>query len=230
MKITLSDLNTKDLATLVQRSITASDSGKYAVISNHPLLSELKTIYTEYDAVYTKSTYSGKGNDVASADRDRDISFRALKNFLNGYRKMPSLSNYQFAEDLYQIFKLYDLSLDKMSYSSQTAQIKKLIEDLEKPENTQKLDALSLFPAFDDMKSKQNAFEQIFAEQAGANANLRNMKSASSIRKDLEKALRSYLNFITVMKDITGWELLYADINEVVKAAKNSKAAKEEKK
>ncbi len=66
MKITLSDLNTKDLATLVQRSITASDSGKYAVISNHPLLSELKTIYTEYDAVYTKSTFSGKGNNVAS--------------------------------------------------------------------------------------------------------------------------------------------------------------------
>lgn len=230
MRITLSDLNTKDLATLVQRMITASDSGKYAVISNHPLLSELKTVYTEYDAVYTKSTYSGKGNDVASADRDRDISFRALKNFLNGYRKMPSLSNYQFAEDLYQIFKLYDLSLDKMSYSSQTAQMKKLIEDLEKPENIQKLNALSLFPSFNEMKSKQDAFEQIFAEQAGANASLRNMKSASSTRKDLEKALRSYLNFITVMKEVTGWELLYADINELVKAAKNSTAADHEKK
>jgi Family of unknown function (DUF6261) len=230
MRITLSDLNTKDLATLVQRTITASDSGKYAVISNHPLLSELKTIYTEYDAVYTKSTFSGKGNDVANADRDRDISFRALKNFLNGYRKMPSLSNYQFAEDLYQIFKLYDLSLDKMSYSSQTAQMKKLIEDLEKPENIQKLNVLSLFPSFNEMKSKQDTFEQIFAEQAGANANLRNMKSASSIRKDLEKALRSYLNFITVMKDITGWELLYADINELVKAAKNSTAADHDEK
>ncbi|WP_312902367.1 DUF6261 family protein [Chryseobacterium taichungense] len=230
MRITLSDLNTKDLATLVQRTITTSDLGKYAVISNHPLLSELKKVYTEYDAVYTKSTYSGKGTDVASADRDRDVSFRALKNFLDGYRKMPSLSNYQFAEDLYQIFKLYDLSLDKMSYSSQTAQMKKLIEDLEKPENIQKLNALSLLPAFNEMTSKQHVFEQIFAEQAGANANLRNMKSASSIRKDLEKALRSYINFITVMKDVTGWELLYADINELVKAAKNSTVADHEKK
>ncbi|SEM30843.1 hypothetical protein SAMN05421856_102318 [Chryseobacterium taichungense] len=230
MRITLSDLNTKDLATLVQRTITTSDLGKYAVISNHPLLSELKKVYTEYDAVYTKSTYSGKGTDVASADRDRDVSFRALKNFLDGYRKMPSLSNYQFAEDLYQIFKLYDLSLDKMSYSSQTAQMKKLIEDLEKPENIQKLNALSLLPAFNEMKSKQDVFEQIFAEQAGANANLRNMKSASSIRKDLEKALRSYINFITVMKDVTGWELFYADINELVKAAKNSTVADHEKK
>ncbi len=229
MKITLSKLSTKDLATLAQRTINASDSGKYAVISNHPLLSELKTIYADYDMVYTKSTFSGKGNNVANADRNRDISFRILKNFLDSYRKMTSLLNYQFAEDLFQIFKLYGLSLDKMSYSSQTAQMKKLIEDLEKTENIQKLNALSLFPAFDEMKSKQNAFEQIFAEQAGANADLRQMKSASSIRRDLEKNLKSYLNLITAMKDITDWKLLYADINELVKAAKNSTVSGKEK-
>lgn len=230
MKITLAKLSTKDLATLAQRIIIASDSGNYDIISGHQLLSEVKTIYADYDMVYTKSTYSGKGNDVASADRDRDISFRALKNFLDGYRKMPSLSNYQFAEDLYQIFKLYDLSLDKMSYSSQTAQMKKLIEDLEKPENIQKLNALSLFPTFEDMKSKQNSFKQIFAGQAEANAKLRNMKSASAIRRDLEKTLKSYLNLINAMKEITGWELLYAEINELVKAAKKSTIADHEKK
>jgi len=76
-----------------------------------------------------------------------------------------------------------------MSYSSQTARLKKLVEDLEKPENIQKLNTLSLFPTFEDMKSKQNSFEQIFAGQAEANANLRNMKSASAIRRDLEKTL-----------------------------------------
>lgn len=37
------------------------------------------------------------------------------------------------------------------------------------------------------MKTKQTAFETLFAEQATANADLRNMKSASGIRKDLEK-------------------------------------------
>lgn len=230
MKITLSKLNTKDLATLAQRIITVSDSGKYAVISNHPLLSEVKTMYADYDTVYTKSTFSGKGSDVVSADRDRDTSFITLKNFLNGYRKMVSLSNYQLAEDLYRIFKLYNLRLYKMSYSSQTAQMKKLIEELEQPENTQKLNTLSLFPAFNDMKAKQNAFEQIFAEQAGANANLRQMKSASAIRRDLEKTLKSYFALITAMKKVADWELLYADINELVKAAKNSTVADHEKK
>ena len=72
------------------------------------------------------------------------------------------------------------------------------------------------------MKTKQTAFETLFAEQATANAYLRNMKSASGIRKDLEKSLKSSLNLITAMEDVTDWKLFYADTDELVKAAKNS--------
>jgi len=222
MKITLRKLITKDLATLAQRTINTSESGNYPVIDGHPLLAELKLKYADYDAVYTKMTFSGKGNDVANADRERDLAFTTLKAFLNSYRKMLTLPNYQSAEDLYQIFKQFGLNLDRMSYSSQTAQMKKLIEELEKPGNNQKLKDLKITTPFDDMKDKQTAFETIFAEQAGANADLRNQKSASGIRKDLEKTLKSFLNLITAMKNIADWQLFYADINELVKAAKNS--------
>lgn len=220
MKITLSKLSTKDLATLSQRIINSSESGNFPVISDHPLLTNLKTMFADYDEVYTKQIYSGKGINVAEADRERDNAFRVLKNFLNGYRKMTTLSNYQFAEDVFQIFRLYGIDMDKESYSRQTAQMKKLIEDLEKPENIQKLHALSLTTAFNDMKSKHEAFEIIFAEQAVANANLRLMKSATAIRRDLEKTIKSFLSLITAMKDIPDWKVLYADINELIKAAK----------
>lgn len=222
MKITLSRLSTKDLATLAQRIINLSDSGTYPVIKDHPLVAETKTKYADYDIVYAKLIYSGKGDNVAEADKERDISFSNLKAFLNGYRKLSSVSNHQSAEDLYQIFKLFGLELYKLSYSSETAQMKKLIEELEKPENIAKINALALTDAFADMKTKQAAFEAMFAEQASANADLRTMKSASAIRKDLEKSLKSLLGLITAMKDVADWKLLYADVNELVKAAKNS--------
>jgi len=222
MKITLRKLSTKDLATLAQRTINTSESGNYPVIAGHPLLAELKLKYADYDAVYTKMTFSGKGNDVANSDNERDLAFTTLKTFLNSYRKMLTLSGYQSAEDLYQIFRQFGLNLDRMSYSSQTAQMKKLIEELEKPENRQNLTALSLTTAFDEMKDRQMAFETIFAEQAGANADLRNQKSASGIRKDLEKTLKSFFGLLTAMKDVTDWKLFYNDVNELVKAAKNS--------
>lgn len=50
----------------------------------------------------------------------------------------------------------------------------------------------------------------------------RQIASASSTRKDLEQMLRSYLNLITAMKDVPDWTKLYHDLNEIVKAAKNS--------
>ncbi|WP_175622326.1 hypothetical protein [Chryseobacterium schmidteae] len=50
--------------------------------------------------------------------------------------------------------------------------------------------------------------------------NLRLMKSATAIRRDLEKTIKSFLSLITAMKDIQDWKLLYADINELIKAAK----------
>lgn len=70
--------------------------------------------------------------------------------------------------------------------------MKKLIEALESPENQQKIALLSLNTAFADMKTKHEAFETIFGEQEQANADLRQMTSASAIRKDLEKNLKTY--------------------------------------
>lgn len=222
MKITLSRLNTKDLATLALRTISNIQSGKYPVITNHPLTATLQDSYNNYDLVYTKQIYSGKGQDVAAADQERDVAYGNLKAFLNGYRQLSSAPNYLLAEELYEVFKTYGLGLDHLSYSSQTAQMKKLIEALETPDNVQKISTLSLSPAFADMKTKHEAFEVLFADQAEANADLRNMTSASAIRKDLEQKLKAYLNLLTVMKDVAGWELLYNDTNELVKAAKNS--------
>lgn len=218
MKIALTKLSTKDLATLAQRILSNIQSGKYPVITNHPLTANLQTSYTEYDL----HIYSGKGKDVATADQERDLAYKNLKAFLNGYRKLPSAPNSQLAADLYGVLKTFGLNLNRLSYSSQTAQMKKLIETLETSENKQKLTLLSLNPAFTEMKTKHEDFETVFADQAESNADLRQMTSASAIRRDLEKNMKIYLNLLTAMKDITGWELLYSDTNELVKAARHS--------
>lgn len=222
MKITLTALSTKNLATLAQRIINSSQSGNYTIIEGHPLLMALATSYSTYDAVYTKLTYSGKGKEVAAADKERDAAFSSIKAFLNGYRKLPFAANHTDAEALYTIFKQFGLNLDTLSYSAQTAQLKKLIEELEKPENMQRIENLTITTAFNDLKKKHQAFETVFAEQAEANADLRTIASASSTRKELEQRLQSYFSLITAMKDMPEWSKLYYDLNEIVKAAKNS--------
>lgn len=222
MKISLQRLSTKDLATLVQRTIASSKGGKYKVTEDHPLLTALEQAYAEYDAVYTKQVFSGKGKSVAEADEARDKAFSALRNFLFGYHQLSIAPNADKARELYEIIKTYGTDMDRQTYSTQTAQLKKLIEELNESENKAKLTALGIFPALEDLKTKQDAFETLFAEQSEANAELRKTPSATTLRKDLEKALRSYLDFLTAMKSLPEWEDLYQDINELVKAARNS--------
>ena len=222
MKITLQKLSTKDLATLAQRIINSSKNGNYTVVENHELLITIEEKYNVYDKVYAKLTFSGKGQTVAEADRTRDHLFSGMKQFLKGYEKLPSIDNYQIAMDVLSVFKIHGLDLDKLSYSAETAQMKKLIEELEKPETLNKLSALNLETIFNQLKTAQADFEAIYAEQAEANADLRQLPSASAIRKNLEVALKNYLNLLTAMKSVENWKLIYADINEIVKAAKNS--------
>ncbi|MDO4763135.1 MAG: DUF6261 family protein [Flavobacteriaceae bacterium] len=222
MKISLSRLSTKDLATLAQRTIVSSKSGKYKITENQPLLTALEGVFAKYDEVYTKQAFSGKGKSVAEADEARDKAFSALKNFLWGYQQLSIAPNADKAKELYEIIKTYGTDMDRQSYSTETAQLKKLIEEFEKSDHKASLTALGILPAFKDLKTKQDAFETIFAEQSEANAELRKIPSATALRKDLEKALRTYLDFLKVMKSQPVWEDLYQDINELVKAAKSS--------
>jgi MarR-like DNA-binding transcriptional regulator SgrR of sgrS sRNA len=226
MEITLSNLNTKDLATLAQRTVAASQTGKYQVVEGHPLLQNLIARYADYDAVYTKLTYSGKGIAVAEADEKRDRYFAGIKSYLSGFMKLPELEFHEDAAALQQIFRVHGLNLNRMSYSAQTAQLKKLLEELDKPENTARLTNLKLATIFAQLKTSQTDFENLYREQAEANGELRNLPSATSVRKTLEKALRDYLNLLTAMRDVEDWKMLYNDISEIVKAAKNSTVKK----
>ena len=222
MKISLQRISTKNLATLALRVIEASKTGKTQLGQQYPMLMDLEEKYRAYDEVYTKQTFSGKGKSVAEADEARDKAFSNLKNFLWGYRQVSSVPNADQAGELYEVIKLFGTDIDRLSYSAQSAQMKKLIEELDKPENTMKINVLSLSTAFMELKTKHQHFEQLYTEQAEANANLRKMPSATAIRRDLEKSLKSYLDLISIMKTQPDWADFYQEVNELVKSARNS--------
>lgn len=219
MKITLSRLGTKNLASLAQRVVNSSKSGKYKIAEEHDFLKALERESAEYDKLYVKLTYSGKGEEITAADMARDKAFYALKLYLKGYKDVPSLPDVTEAAVLYKLMDQYGGNIIKMTYADESAQLKRLIVELDKPENIARLTTLKLKPAYEELKAKQKAFEDLYAEQAEANAELRALPSASSVRARLESALRAYLDLVFAMRSITGWDMLYRDLNEMVKAA-----------
>lgn len=223
MKISLSKLKTTTLSALAERIVVASKSGKYTLsVSQHPLLNALEMEKNNYKLLLNKQVYSGKGQKVAELDEARDKSYNAMKIYLKSYIGMPTLPNYEDAVALYDVFKQNNLNLDKKSYADQSVLLDKLIADLDKTENKERLTRLNLAAAFADLKTKQETFSHLISEQTEANAELRLTKSASAVRKDLESVIRNYLGFITAMKSQPDWSALYTEMSEVVKEIRNS--------
>ena len=228
MKITLSKLSTKELATLASRVINSSEGGEYTVVENHELLLAIKKEYADYDKVYNKLAYSGKGEEVAAADEARDEIFSNIKGFLAGYRMLSTMPNYADADALYKVFEQVGLSIHRLSYAEQSALMKKLIEELSTDENGQRIISLNITQALDELKLAQRKFEQLYAQQSEANAQLRSLPSASAIRTNLQVDLRNYFKLLSAMKTVPGWEMIYADINEVVKSMRGRKTKRSE--
>jgi len=225
MKINLTQLSTKDLAALSQRTIVVSDEPAFAVVKDNPLLASLKSVYNEYDTVYTKKAYSGKSDLLTEADSKRDAPFGGLKFILLGHMKVSSSPYQQDAKDIYSIIESFGIDLDRYKWSEESAQMKKLLDELYKPANAAKIERMQLTAVLTQIKDAQTAFEKLFVEIAGENSELRLMESASSFRKTLETALRNYFNLVKAMNQHPGWKELYAKLDEMVKAANNNRTS-----
>ena len=232
MNIALTRLSTRALGGLAQRVVKSSKNGKFKIVEEHELLKSLEKESKEFEDLYGKLTYSGKGNEIVAADVARDKTFTALRTLLKGYKELP-LPNAADAAALYKVFEQYGTNVERMNYVAETAQMVVIFKELDKPENEARFEALKFKPAYEELKKRQNAFEDLYAVQAEANAELRKLPPATAARARLQKSLTAYLNLLEAMKDLPTWDTLYLDINEMVKAAaatyKNDKGAPDAK-
>ena len=228
MKITLQRVSVGSLATLADRTITESLNEKYTIVKDHPLLVNLQAEYKRYIEVFDKKTYSGIGKKLAKVDKRRNNAFIGMKFCIYGLTKMEGSSMQEDAVNLYREFKRAGLDLNRKRYFEKSGWLDVIIEAFNKPEYQQKIVHLNLTEVFGLLSGAHADFLKTDDEQRTANAKLRMMESASSLRGNLEAALSNYFKVVTAMKDMEGWSHLYGILNEFVKASKNSHRKKKE--
>lgn len=217
MRITFSQFNTTDLVNLVQRCIKVSEEPEFDALSNHPLLLKLKTIYNKFGKVYYSKLNSDKSKLLIDANQKRDIPFNAFKSILSGYIHQPMSSFYQEAKDIFSIIECFGIELNTQNYETETLQMKKLIEELEKPENASKIENMQISPLVTKMKLAQNAFEFLYKNSGGYKIELNVNYLQNSNRESLEIALCNYLNMVEIMHSLAVWKDLYMKLNNELK-------------
>lgn len=219
MKAKLSSLSVSTLGALASGCITVSRKPAYTVVSDNVLLKAVEEEYAAYFLVFDRKVFSGMGSTVAEGDMYRDEPFRAMKSILKGFIKVSGSSLQADAKVLFGIIEQLGSNLDRLEYSEENQKMDKLIAEFDKPENAVRLANLNLTELFATLKTRNAAFLDLFFKQTGMNAELHAMATASSLRDRLSEALRNYLAVVTAMKSVAGWEVLYNELNEVVKKA-----------
>ena len=225
MKKNFWNLNVGVIANLAARVLEISVKPVFVkLVENLPFLQKLTEANSAYHEVIDKPTYSGIGKQVTAADLLRDNRFLGLKNAIWGMIQINGLTYHQDAVDLYAVIEQHGADLYRYTYDDESTHLNQLIQDLEKPENTLRLQHLNLTEAFTLLKASQTAFVQLVGGQSEANSILRGMESASSLYKNLATPLRNYVNYVDAMAEIdSNWTGLSLELNEALKAANNSK-------
>lgn len=222
MKLTAMNIDT--MAELAKRILSITKHESYAMAQNHALVIKLEATLNNYLAVFDKLTFSGLGKQVADADILRDTLYIAFRDIITSYSKCSGLTDQQIATELKLIINQYGNGLHKLSYGDQSSHLDKLLEMLNSVDNQAKIAKLNLTECYVLLKNAQQAFTVLYRKQVAKNAELRSKLSASSMLKELTADVRNYLNFAEAMGNIEeSWKALSLELNEVLKAAKNSK-------
>lgn len=222
MTVKTSHFPTSVLGSFTNNVITVSEKPVYTVVSNHVLLTELKKSYSSFFEVFGKQTYSGLGKDLEASDNLRDEPLRGIRSILKGFVKVSGYAYHKEAEELLSLMNQYGDEINKMSYSAENESLDKLFAVFDQEQNLTKLAHLNLSELYSTLKSRHADFKTLYYQQTQANAELRQLESASGLRYELNQALRNYLNMVTAMRSVTGWAALYAELNELAKSANNS--------
>lgn len=216
LQISLTKLSTKKLDNLAEQTIQLSEMNANPEVRNSEALEVVKEEYGIYHEVVIKEATAGMGGDVKLSDLTRDGYHSGLNNILTGFSAFPKTKKGKAAGELIKVFTETG-SITKLGYVEETTVLGKLAEKLELPENRALITLLGIEDEVGDFMAAHSDFKQIYTEQVDANSSLRQQPSASSIRRDLESALRSFYSHISNKRTKDGWKDIYSDLDELLK-------------
>lgn len=210
-----SKYTTKGLDSLASNTIQITKRNVNPDVSNNPLFAVLTDTAAEYNRVVIKKTYSGKGTDVREKDMFRDRYHTSAKMILTGFSAFPTPKG-KVAGKLLEVFDSSG-SITRLKYTDESVILNDLLKKLDQQEAKELISILGIDEELAVLDTTQKEFEKLFVEQVDANSDLRQQPSASSLRNELEDALRNYFNYVSSLKKQKDWKDIYSDLTELLK-------------
>lgn len=228
-RIALIKLSTRELAVLSEQVIRVVKTSQAEEAKNSLFMQELEKIYNEYQEAIPKNTYSGKGISVSEMNKARLNCFKAFKMVVEGFAKVEKTPQHQDAKMFKEVLNSYGKGFLGVGYAEQTSAFNQILKDFDTDSAIDKMKKMGLEPLFNMLKNEHEQFVKLYGEQAEANTELRKSRSATEIRKEMHRALRRFLDYVTLMTSEKEFESLYYHLNEYIKAGRRTIRSKEDR-
>ncbi len=229
MKINLSKQTNDGLGALGTSTVEVTKTNGLEAAVASPVFTVLETVVPEYNSKVLDTTYSGLGPQAAGILRKSRKEFTSLSKIFKSLSAFPGTVKGEAAAILYQLSKAVGNVYAKTAAEVYNALLT-FSNQINTEENKAHVTTVGTVEEVAAFTKSVTGLGTVRLEQSTIDSALRSDPSATSLRPQLEDALRDYFSLLTGMRKQAGWDKLYSDINEVVAQAKRSarKGDKEE--
>jgi len=195
-KISFSKLTHNELLTLSSRIISAVEA--VAAINTGVLatiMALLKAAYNKFLPLVNRSRKGAYKELLKEKDTNRDDAFRALRDVILGFSRRLNDAYRKSARLLLEIFTRNGWTMYQDGYQEESAELTKLINELEGKEAADAINSLQMMELFNELKTAQQDFEDAFQNKA-SDASREEYAAMSEIRLELIKNLSDLLDRI----------------------------------
>ena len=228
MKANLSKLSVRSLDHGTKLIIDVTHNNAQEEAKTHPVFSEVETQHALFSPLVPKDHYARMSDMLKALSHEIVTDIRNIRKLVSGivaiYTDTEAVNAAQIILDaIKKGGKLYSQKSDDLD-----SRLTTITTELAKPEAKAAFATLGLTPAANALDEKKKRYDDASVQELDKRSDITQTENASTARPRLESALKDYLALVTAMRKVSGWEDLYADVNEVVKRMKRSIREKKE--
>jgi hypothetical protein len=190
-----------ELVTLVNRLIAIIEKALANIPFIQKVIKLVKDDLVDLEKTLTKDLSSEYTQQLLDRDNLRDSAFLGLRDFVRANTHRINLEIVKAAEMVYNIIKKHGTALYKMGYIQQSAKLKLLFNELNEPLVQQALATIQAASWYEELKSTQAEFEQMYAEKI-TDATKKDYPQLYDAKAKLGRDLSVLLDAISVVEKI----------------------------
>lgn len=219
----ISKIPVASLGGVTDRVITTTKESNLPEVIGDTTFTNVVEKSDRYTDGLSKRLYSKLTNDMVALDKKRDGISRRMNEYVLSLLESPIEAMHAPARRIYDIIERYP-NVESEPYADESKHLRKMIAELRDASLKDDVALLNLKPWIDALEAANEEFEAKIIERGNDLVAIREVKSATTLRRDLEQALRDYFEFVhgmVVTKKTEEYRLFEKKLQERVDTAVN---------